>query len=61
MQRTPILSPLVLALSLHAGQAMALGFGKVSGNTALGHPLSFSVGLRLDAGDSSSRVVCRPT
>jgi len=52
MQRPPILSPLVLALSLHAGQAMALGFGKVSGATALGHPLGFAVGLRLDADES---------
>lgn len=52
MQRPLILSPLVLALSLHAGHAMALGFGKVSGTTALGYPLSFSVSLRLDAVDS---------
>ncbi|KQW03015.1 FimV family protein [Rhizobacter sp. Root1221] len=52
MQRPLILSPLVLALSLHAGHAMALGFGKVSGTTALGYPLSFSVSLRLDAADA---------
>src|SRR6478736_1543047 len=52
MQRPPILSPLVLALSLQAVQAMALGFGRVSGNNALGHPLSFSVGLRLDPNES---------
>ncbi|MET0348945.1 MAG: hypothetical protein ABW067_04060 [Rhizobacter sp.] len=57
MQRAPILSPLVLALSLHAGQAMALGFGKVSGATALGHPLSFAVGLRLE-GDESLDTGC---
>lgn len=56
MQRTPILSPLVsplfVALSLHAGHAMALGFGRVSGNTALGQPLAFSVGLRLDSSET---------
>lgn len=57
MQRLPILSPLVLALSLHAGQAMALGFGKVSGATALGHPLNFAVGLRLE-GDESLEAGC---
>jgi len=57
MQRPPILSPLVLALSLHAGQAMALGFGKVSGTTALGHPLNFAVGLRLE-GDESLDTGC---
>ncbi|ARN20829.1 type IV pilus assembly protein FimV [Piscinibacter gummiphilus] len=57
MQRPPILSPLVLALSLHAGQAMALGFGKVSGTTALGHPLNFAVGLRLE-GDETLDAGC---
>jgi len=48
MQKPPILSHLVLALLLHAGHAMALGFGEVTGSTALGHPLGFSVNLRFD-------------
>lgn len=52
MQRILSLSTVLLALSLHAGQVMALGFGKVSNVTGLGQPLNFSVVVRLDADDA---------
>lgn len=39
-------------LALPAAQALALGFGRVGNTAALGQPLSFSVGVRLDADEN---------
>ena len=39
-------------LSLAAAQVMAMGFGPLSNGTALGQTLSFTVGVRLDPGET---------
>lgn len=52
MQRSLTSLVLILALGLSAGRATALGFGKVTSGTTLGHPLSFVIALRLDPSDS---------
>ncbi|MBC7957124.1 MAG: hypothetical protein H7Y33_14785, partial [Cytophagales bacterium] len=51
MQRFLTSLALILALVLSAGQATALGFGKVASSAMLGQPLSFVIGLRLDPND----------
>ncbi|MBX3619194.1 MAG: hypothetical protein KF891_04275 [Rhizobacter sp.] len=52
MPRFLTLLVLTLALALSTEQATALGFGQASGGTMLGQPLGFTVGLRLDPGDT---------
>jgi pilus assembly protein FimV len=58
MQRFLTSFVLLLALGLSADRATALGFGKVASATTLGQPLSFVIGLRLDANETvESRCV----
>jgi hypothetical protein len=57
MQRFLSFSALVLALGNVPGSAVAFGFGKVGGTTTLGHPLNFSVAVRLDA-DERIEAAC---
>ncbi|MGY4829293.1 type IV pilus assembly protein FimV [Sphaerotilaceae bacterium SBD11-9] len=52
MQRLLTSFALFLALGLSAGEATALGFGKVNSAATLGQPLNFSIGLRLDPNES---------
>lgn len=52
MQRFVTSLALSLALGLGTDAATALGLGKVGTTAALGQPLNFTIGLRLDAGES---------
>ncbi len=57
MQRLQILAPLLVVAGLVSSPAWAMGFGRPTGGTALGQPLNFSIGLRLD-GDESLEPAC---
>ena len=52
MQRLQILAPLLVVAGLVSPPAWAMGFGRPTGVTALGQPLNFSIGLRLDEDES---------
>ncbi len=60
MQR--FLTTLVLfpALAMSAGQATALGLGKVTSTTALGQPLGFTIGLRLEPNERIETRCIKP-
>ncbi|MEY4564897.1 MAG: hypothetical protein RLZZ618_4174 [Pseudomonadota bacterium] len=57
MQRLLTLVTLIAASGLAPAPVLAMGFGKTTGATALGHPLNFAIALRLE-GDESVEPGC---